>query len=255
MASGNIKKFELKLGRAGLVIIIAGMVVLLCVFFLIGVHVGKDIDANPEKISSLPKRVLALFWKPAKVSISPPVREVRETEHDPVESSDLAFYNHPTDSKAKTQDDQVAVPKKPQDGFLPDAPVPAQVFPPVPEQVKPPEEESVKPALEDTRKEDVSRTAKKTVQKPVASKPEFIVHVASFKERKRAFEVLKTVADMKYSSSRVVQVEIQGKGTWYRVVVSGFDTQAKAQAAADKISKKVNAKGIVRRVETGEKRN
>ncbi len=263
MAPGNIKKFELKLGRGGLAIIIAGMAVLLCVFFLIGVHVGKDIDAHPEKISSLPKRVLALFWKPAKVGISPPAPEVRETEPGPAESSDLASYNHPTDSRAKTQEEPAPVPKKPQDGFLPDSSGVTHVVPPAsatapeaekPREEKPREEKPVVPVPE-VKKEAVVRPHKETVQKPAASKTEFIVHVASFKDRKKAFEVLKTVADMKYPSSRVIQVEIQGKGIWYRVVVSGFDTQAKAQVAADKISKKVNTKAIVLSVETGEKRN
>ena len=67
MATGNIKKFELKLGRAGLIIVIVGFSALLCAFFLLGVTVGKNIDTYPEKIASLPQRVLALVWRPAKI--------------------------------------------------------------------------------------------------------------------------------------------------------------------------------------------
>ena len=39
MGSGNIKKFELKLGRTGLIIVVAGMTVLLCLSFILGVGV------------------------------------------------------------------------------------------------------------------------------------------------------------------------------------------------------------------------
>lgn len=42
-------------------------------------------------------------------------------------------------------------------------------------------------------------------------------------------------------TSKVTKVEIKGKGTWYRVIVTGFESKAKARAAADKIGKKVNA--------------
>lgn len=68
MGSGNIRKFEIRLGQTGLTVLIVGMVVLLCLSFLFGVGVGKNIDTYPEKISSLPQRFLALFWRPAKVA-------------------------------------------------------------------------------------------------------------------------------------------------------------------------------------------
>jgi len=68
MGPGNIKKFELKLGKTSLFIVVGGMTVLLCLSFVLGVEVGKNIDTYPEKISSMPQQVLALFWRPAKVA-------------------------------------------------------------------------------------------------------------------------------------------------------------------------------------------
>jgi hypothetical protein len=38
---------------------------------------------------------------------------------------------------------------------------------------------------------------------------------------------------------RVVEKDIPGKGKWYRVIVSGFETKAKARAAADRIDEKI----------------
>ena len=70
MATGNIKNFELKVGKAGLIIIIVGMAVLLCMAFLFGVDVGKNIDTYPEKIAALPQKTLALIWRPAKISVA-----------------------------------------------------------------------------------------------------------------------------------------------------------------------------------------
>jgi cell division protein FtsN len=75
--------------------------------------------------------------------------------------------------------------------------------------------------------------------------PSFLIHVASLKEKAKAQQIDKTVAAMGYSS-KVVKTDIQGKGTWYRVIATGFDTKAKAQAAADKISKKVKTNCIIR---------
>jgi len=41
MAPTNIKTFELKIGKTGVVIIVVGMAVLLSISFLFGVDVGK----------------------------------------------------------------------------------------------------------------------------------------------------------------------------------------------------------------------
>ena len=64
MVSGNIKNFELKLGRAGLLIVIAGMAALLCCTFIFGVEVGKNIDAYPEKIASVAPAIISAGLAP-----------------------------------------------------------------------------------------------------------------------------------------------------------------------------------------------
>ncbi|MFO7570102.1 MAG: SPOR domain-containing protein [Smithellaceae bacterium] len=250
MAPGNTKKFELKLGRAGLVLTIAGMAVLLCVFFIIGVHVGKDIETQPEKISSMPKRLLSLFWKPAGVSRIPAAEDRGATGAN--EALDLAQYNDAvTDGKSATPDAMPAAVKKPEEGFLPDVPEATSALPPVAAKqavVEPQANKANLPAQKPPEQAVAKKPAKETVPKQGVSGPVFIVHVASFKDKNRAFQVHKTVAGMGYAS-RVIQADIRGKGTWYRIVVSGFETQAKAQVAADKISKKVNTKCIIRRVD------
>jgi hypothetical protein len=73
MANGNIKKMELKLGRTGIIILVAGMTALLCSVFMLGIQVGKNIDTYPEKIASIPQKALALVWRKAKTDATPDI--------------------------------------------------------------------------------------------------------------------------------------------------------------------------------------
>ncbi len=52
MAMKNRRVFELKLGKVGLLLFICGMSLLLFSSFLIGVVVGKHMEAYPERYSS-----------------------------------------------------------------------------------------------------------------------------------------------------------------------------------------------------------
>src|SRR5574340_60697 len=51
MASKNVKNFEFKLGKQALVLFVLGMSLLLLCVFILGIMVGKHIDAYPEMIS------------------------------------------------------------------------------------------------------------------------------------------------------------------------------------------------------------
>ncbi|MEN6291958.1 MAG: hypothetical protein ABFD07_08095, partial [Methanobacterium sp.] len=95
MASGNTKNFELKLGRTGLTIVIVGITALLCGIFLFGVSVGKNIDTYPENIASVPQKLLALVWRPAKIKIAQKVEEnkVVQNQTKAQEEPDLTFFN------------------------------------------------------------------------------------------------------------------------------------------------------------------
>jgi cell division protein FtsN len=64
------------------------------------------------------------------------------------------------------------------------------------------------------------------------------------KDRDKANQIAKTVASMGYPA-KVSRADIKGKGVFYRVITTGFKTNEQAQAAADKISKKVNTKCII----------
>ncbi|MEE9935727.1 MAG: SPOR domain-containing protein [Deltaproteobacteria bacterium] len=238
MGSGNIKKFEWKLGRTGMILLISGMAVLLCLSFLLGVGVGKNIDTYPEKIASAPQRFLALFWRPSKAAVAEKKQAGKEAGEDK-SGMDLEFHDALTTQKIPT------IQQAPADSKT-DADVVADIIAQAPP-----------PASETHREEPVAPTKKpagetaaaaKAQEAPSAAAQTYVVHVASLKDKAKAAQISKTVDAMGYSA-KVVKVELKGKGTWYRVVAAQFATRDKAQAAADKISQKVKTKCIIRPVE------
>jgi cell division protein FtsN len=244
MSGGNVKRFEWKLGRTGLIIVIVGMVILLCSSFLLGVGVGKNIDAYPEKIASAPQRFLALFWRRAKVDVGQKVIAGKENQIDK-NNMDLSFHdaltsrkplpiNNLPDNVGKKQDDVVVVHQEKK---------PSAVAPPGEEVVSAKEEVSEQdpPVVEKLPMENKS----KIKEVPQPDSRSFLIHVVSLKDREKAREIDKAVSKMGYSS-KVVRTEIKGKGTWYRVVATGFETKTKAQIAAGKISRKVKTNCIIR---------
>ncbi|MHB8137509.1 MAG: SPOR domain-containing protein [Smithellaceae bacterium] len=241
MGSDNIKKFELKLGRTGVIIVIAGMAVLLCSSFILGVGFGRNIDTYPENVSSLPQRFLALFWRPAKVASQ---QEIAAKDVPPDKGNmDLAFHNALINQKTPSMQQAPAVANKPDSEAIA---VDQTAIQQVPTEVEPAKEEAYERKVTVSEK---SSAAKKPVIKevPAASSSagsSFLVHVASMKDKGKANQIAKTVASLGYPT-KVSKADIKGKGIFYRVTTRGFETKAKAQTAADKISGKVNTKCII----------
>ena len=250
MATGNIKKIELKLGRTGIIIVIVGMTAFLCSVFMLGVHVGKNIDTYPEKIASIPQKALALIWQKGKTNTTTDVLDNKtgEGESKAGESIDLTFYNDLTSKKGVGKDQPLAEKK------MVETP-PPQVELPQPDRQ---EKETLggksleaqkQPATVNEKAGDKKKHAVKEVEVPAtASKQAFIIQAASSKEKSKSYQMSKSITDMGFKS-HVVKIDIKGKGTWYRVIVSGFDERAQAQAAADKIAKKMKTKSIIRHVD------
>ena len=226
MASGNSKKMELKLGRAGIIIVIVGMAALLCSAFMFGVIFGKNIDTYPEKIASIPQKVLALIWRPAKIKTIPDIVDNKPGEGQPKagDNLDLTFYDNLTSKKGEVKNQPLTEKKM--------------------VETPPPQIDLPQPKIE-----------AKEVDAPVAaSKQSFIIQAESLKDKAKATQIHKTVAKLGYPS-KIVKVDIKGKGTWYRVIATGFETKAQAQAAADKITQKTKTNCIIRHVDADKKKN
>ena len=254
MASGNSKKMELTLGRTGIIIVVVGMAALLCSAFLVGVDFGKNIDTYPDKISSIPRKVLALIWRPAKIKTIPDIVDIKPGEGPPKtgENPPLTYYPDLTSPKGEVKNQPLTEKK------IVETPLPQIDLP----QPKREEKESVagtglekqkQTGAVDGKAGDKNKSEVKEVKVPVAaSKQMFIIQAASLKDKAKATQIHKTVAKLGYPS-KIVKLDIKGKGTWYRVIATGFETKAQAQAAADKITKKTKTDGIIRSVDADKK--
>lgn len=248
MATGNIKNFELKIGKTGLIIIVAGMAAFLCTAFLFGVDVGKNIDTYPEKIASLPERALALVWRPAKIRVAQNAADNKSGQPQPSgeENIDLTFYDALTTKKGiqKTEavpDKQPLVlqQKKEEEAVKGDFNIEAQKAP---------------TAVSEKNKIIQEPKAKEAAADIVSGKNKFVVQVASLKEKKKANQINKKIAPIGFKSE-IIKIDIKGKGIMYRVIASGFENKVQAQDAAQKISSKTGTTCIVKSSDHAAKSN
>ena len=251
MASGNVKNFELKLGRTGLVIVIVGIAALLCCTFLFGIAVGKNIDTYPGKIASLPQRLLALVWRPAKIRAAQTAAENRTLQNQPKaqEEPDLTFFNTLTSEKGAVKEQPIPD-KKP----IVEAPA-AQPLLPQPKNsstaasISPDSEvKKQQTVMSGTAGDVIEAKIKETESAVVAKEGKFVVQVASLKEKTKANQINKKISALGLIP-RIVETNVSGKGKWFRVVVEGFSSKAQAQTAADKISNKTGSHCIVKRTD------
>jgi cell division protein FtsN len=250
MASGNTKNFEFRLKKAGLIIVIAGMAALLCFAFLLGVNVGENLDTYPEKISSLPQKALALIWHKGKIQ---PAENLTDDKSSPQQSKeediDLTFYKTLTGKKGVAKEKSAADKK--------------QVVETVPPATAPPQKNNEEAVNSNTVTETPKQTPeamaeKKKEEKPIVKektpssapgKHKYIIQAASLKEKAKAYQLNKKIAELGFDA-KIIPIDIKGKGTWYRVIISDFENKAKAQEAAAKISKKTGTSCIIRSTDT-----
>jgi cell division septation protein DedD len=248
MATGNIKNFELKVGKAGLIIIVVGMAVLLCTAFLLGIDVGKNIDTYPDKIAALPQKALALVWQPAKIRAAQISQDNKSVQNKSATDEKFSLTYHedltnkegvikaeavtenqplvlPPDNKGETAANNFNVDNKNQ---------------PAPVNEKTREKGDIKP---------------KEIAPIIASdKHKFIIQVASLKDKTKANKIIKKIDSLGFTS-QVVKFESKGKGMMFRVVVSGFEDKVQADEAAQKISQKTGTSCVIKCVDNEDKKN
>ncbi len=224
MAAKNIRNFELKLRKTGLIVLIAGMALLLCVVFILGVEVGKGLDAYPEKISLLPKKIFAIISKPATIA---PVQEMADHGKDIDDVSDTGEVVYKDDKNLNEQ----STPAEKKDSA---------------------EETDIIGSLitadQSEKQNIVSEAKKKEAETNKNVKNKYIIHAASYQQKEKAYRLNKKIAGLGYEP-KIIPVHIKNKGTWYRVIVTGFGTKDKANIAAQKISAKTGADCLVRAVD------
>ncbi|HLA26997.1 MAG TPA: SPOR domain-containing protein [Syntrophales bacterium] len=241
MASRNLKNFEFRLGRPGIMFFAVGMSLLLFFVFIIGVMVGLHIDAYPEKIAGLPEIIRKRLYSPAVNTerISPggektplpddagdagslpdslSLEEEESTASPGLEekkSSPVAFPSGNMDGKEKSVDVGGDAGARP-----------AATLPVVKKQ-----ESKLPPS--DVAGEDGAQ--------PPNVGGKYLVQAGSFQNINKADELSNKIIPLGYKP-RVATTEVAGKGKWSRVVIEGFETKEEAMNAARVLSEKI--KGV-----------
>jgi cell division protein FtsN len=245
MATGNIKNFELKVGKAGLIIIVVGMAVLLCTAFLFGVDVGKNIDTYPDKIAALPQKALALVWQPAKIRAAQSSLDNKSVQNKSAsdETFSLTYHKDLTSKEGIVKAESVA---ENQPSLLP--PDHGEENPARHSNV---ENKNQTVSVNEKTREKGDVTAKE-IPPPVASnKKKFIIQAASLKDKTTADKMNKKITSLGFIS-QVMKVDVKGKGTMFRVVVSGFEDMAQADEAAQEITRKTRTDCIIKSFDSKE---
>ncbi|MBU4074350.1 MAG: SPOR domain-containing protein [Proteobacteria bacterium] len=268
MASKNRRMFELRLGKPGLILFICGMSLLLFSMFLLGIVVGKHMDAYPERYSlGIPEMIRGrlLGSAPKAETVSPQsMKEGEKNEPDGGEEKfGLTFFDTLGGKKGGTPAGIQAGAEKnrpPGTSATPAGPaespamsgaststpgiasgktaVPAPGGEEVGKKQGPPAEGA--PAAETVVKKSVTPPAEPQPEEEAAQgKGRYEIQAGAYRERKKAEQLVQKISSPGFSA-RVVTKELPGKGRWFRVIVGGFESRAKAHEAADKLAGKIS---------------
>ena len=205
MTSRNLKNFEFRLGRRGIMLFAVGMSLLLFFVFIIGVMVGLHIDAYPEKIAGLPDIIRKRLYNPA------------------VNTGRI----NPGGEKTKIP-----------------LPGDAGNVVPLPDSLPLEEEEpTAPPGLEEKKSSPAaspSGKGKEDDTQPPKVGEKYFVQAGSFQNINKADELSNKIIPLGYKP-RVATTEVPGKGKWSRVVIEGFETKEEAKKAAGVLSEKIKS--------------
>jgi cell division protein FtsN len=257
----NRHVFELRLGKVGLILFISGMSFLLFSMFLLGILIGKQMEAYPERYSSgiselIRDRLLAAVSNQEK-DASPAVNQ--GNKEDPVAGGadfGLTFYDTLGGKKGGAAAGTRAGSVKHKTAEIPaEQGIPARTSTETPSSAAAPgvmKRETISPLNDgEAGVKKLNPSPERTpageagMQKPPAEETElrgkgrFEVQVAAYRERSQAEQLVKKFTALGFSP-RVVMKELSGKGRWFRVIVGGFESREMAQDAADQMAGKVN---------------
>jgi cell division protein FtsN len=272
MTVNNRRVFELRLGKVGLVVFIGGMSLMLFLIFLLGIVVGKHMEAYPERYSSgitdlIRDRLFPAGSKQGKAT-SPAADQGKKNE-PPAGGADfgLTFYDTLGGKKGGTAAGAQTGPAKhkPPDisaeqaspaGSAAETGSPAAIpgrtmnetAPPVP--VGEGGTMKLNPSPEGTPAREAGMRKSPAGETELRGKGGFEVQVAAYREKSQAERLVKKVAAFGFSP-RIVIKELPAKGRWYRVIVGGFENRQTAQEAADQMAGKIRGlKFMIRSSET-----
>jgi cell division protein FtsN len=240
MASRNVKNFEFKLGKLGLLLFTGGMAVLVFVVFLFGVRVGKNMDTYPQRYSrEIPDMIRGwLPWtKGEKHTAARNTAGSTPAKQDG--NFDLTFYDtlskKPTDAKSS-----------PAGGIAEEAPAgesPKVLVPPA----SPPPEKKTPEANRQPLPPQPPAGGVSPQAVPPQSKERYLIQVASYREKGKAEALRNKIKALGYNT-RVTMITLPSRGKWFRVILDGIEGREQAEEVAGLLPGKVGAVNcIIRR--------
>jgi len=268
MAAKNRRTFELTLGKLGLILFIGGISLLLFSMFLLGIVVGKQMEAYPERYSAGIAELIydRLFASAPQRGKAPPSAE-SDAKSEPAggeEGFGLTFYDTLAGKKGGTTAGKTAGPVK---DMPPEISVPPPALTGKPAMPAPSAasaggtigntdlpvpgreggEKKTNPLPEKRAALEPAAKASAAAVMPAGTAPEggatpekgrFEIQVAAYQESRKAEQMREKLSPLGFAS-RVVMKELPDKGRWFRVIVGGFENREKAAAAADQIAGKI----------------
>lgn len=271
MATKNRHMFELRLGKLGLILFVCGMSILLFSMFLLGIVLGKHMEAYPERFSPGIAEMIRSAVTSSASKLDKPKSSVEAAKTDvPAggeESFDLTFYDvlggkkgEPRSAKPGRWKDQsasdTAFPVTASTGKIelkePDSGAAGSL---VGDAVPSTSGAAVKKTLLTEKKTAEESTARISETAPAkklaesgasAAKGHYEIQVAALQDKKKAEGLAQKLRALGFAP-RVVEKDLPGKGRWYRLIVGGFETREKAKAAADRLDSKIHGvKSVIR---------
>jgi cell division protein FtsN len=264
MTLKNRRLFELRLGKLGLLIFVSGMSLLLFSSFLIGVIVGKHMEAYPERYSSGLTEMIR-----DRLLTDPTMARGKDAQVVKDEKFGLTFYETLGGDKgaaaagdrigdAKNKNSETPAGQIVSPANQPKKEVPASIsgeavsktIPTVPSgesglQKQPPL--AAGPVVESgVQKPPVSpvpstQKAKAAVQ---AETGRFEIQAAAYREKPQAEQLVKSLKAFGFSP-HVVMKDLPGKGRWFRVIVGGFESRERAREIAEQMAGKIRGLNCV----------
>lgn len=212
------KSVRFELSRLALTGWCFGLLVALLWMFLLGLFVGKGITPNNINFTEIKKRMMAEgIWPGSDETGRQETPPPSTTTKRKIPLKDLEFYEKLA-KKKEAQLQKPAVAKKPP-------------------KEKPPTTVAAKPPPPSKQQNKSSEQ-----QKPYTAR--FTVHLASFKDLSSAKKFAARFRGLKHKAT-IREVELSGKGRWYRVQVGKLASREEATALANQLAKKYQLHAFV----------
>ncbi|MBA4424051.1 MAG: hypothetical protein C0390_13305 [Syntrophus sp. (in: bacteria)] len=252
------------MGKLGLLLFVCGMSLLLFSSFLIGIIVGKQMEAYPERYSSGLAEMIRdrLLTAPTKVG-------EKDAQGGREEKFGLTFYETlggdkgaaavgSRNSEAKSKNPEIPAGRIAPPANMQETEGPAPILGEAVSKTTPTapvDENGLKKQTPSAEGPSGETSLQKPSVSPVPSAPKvkaaaqadrgrFEIQAAAYREKQQAEQLVKKLKDLGFSP-HVVMKDLPVKGRWFRVIVAGFESKEKAKETAGLMAGKIRGLNCV----------